>query len=186
MHWERVQMGRLWRLPLSWIACTLLLVSPGTLAAQASREYEVKAAFLLNFAKFTDWPPAAFSTADSSIAICILGKDPFGRTIDEVVQGEEVNGRKVIVRRINQAPPAKTCQIVFTQQTGKETAEILSSLGPGILTVGEGENFVREGGIIGFLIESRHVRFNIDQKAAESADLKLSSRLLAVAKEVQK
>ena len=168
------------------IACGLLLTSPARLSAQTSLEYQVKAAFLLNFAKFVDWPPAAFANSESPIAICILGKDPFGRSIDDLVQGEVVSGRKLIVRRISQAPAAQTCQIVFTEQTGKDTAELLSSLGPGVLTVGEGDDFVRQGGIIGFLIDSRHVRFDIDQKAAELADLKLSSKLLAVARAVQK
>jgi hypothetical protein len=186
MHWERVRHLRPWRLPLRPLACALLLVCTCRLPAQTSLEYQVKAAFLLNFAKFVDWPPAAFTNSESPIAICILGKDPFGRAIDDLVQGEVVTGRKLIVRRISQAPAAQTCQIVFTEQTGKDTAELLSSLGPGVLTVGEGDDFVRQGGIIGFLIDSRHVRFDIDQKAAELADLKLSSKLLAVARAVQK
>ena len=186
MPWERVRHIRLWRLPRCLMAGAMFLLCPARLPAQASLEYQVKAAFLLNFAKFVDWPPAAFANSESPIAICILGKDPFGRTIDDLVQGEVVNGRKLIVRRITQAPAPRTCQIVFTQQTGKDTAELLSSLGPGVLTVGEGDDFVRQGGIIGFLIDSRRVRFDIDQKTAELADLKLSSRLLAVARAVQK
>jgi len=186
MRREPVRLHRRWHFPLCFAACVLALLSAGLLAAQASLEFDVKAAFLLNFAKFVDWPPAAFAGADSPIAICILGKDPFGRGLDELVRGEVVNGRKVVVRRLIQAPPAQTCQIVFTQQNGKETAALLSSLGPRILTVGDGENFIHDGGIIGFLIESRHVRFDIDQKAAEAAELKLSSKLLAVARSVQK
>jgi hypothetical protein len=183
----RLRPGQFIRISLGLVASVLCLVSP--CPAQTSLEYQVKAAFLLNFAKFVDWPPTAFENADSPIAICILGKDPFGRAIDDLVQGEAVNGRKLTVRRINQAPAAHTCQIVFTQlftQPGKEAAEILSGLGPGVLTVGDGESFIRSGGIIAFLVENRHVRFDIDQKAAESADLKLSSKLLAVARSVQK
>lgn len=177
---------RLWRLPLCLIAGACLLACTCRLSAQTPLEYQVKAAFLLNFAKFVDWPPAAFANSDSPIAICILGKDPFGRTIDDLVQGELASGRKLIVRRISQAPAAHTCQIVFTQLAGKEAAGILSTLGTGVLTVGDGQDFVRQGGIIGFLIDSRHVRFDIDQKAAELAELKLSSKLLAVARAVQK
>jgi len=174
------------RLPLFWTASALLFVSPVGLYAQAALEYEVKAAFLLNFAKFVDWPPNAFAAPRSPLAICILGKDPFGHAIDDVVQDEVIDGRKVIVRRISQAPPAHTCQIVFTAETGREIRAILESLGPGVLTVGEGDAFVHEGGIISFLIESRHVRFDVDRKAAELADLKLSSRLLAVARTVRR
>jgi hypothetical protein len=179
----RLRPGLVIRISLCLVASALCLVSP--CPAQTPLEYQVKAAFLLNFAKFVDWPTSAFENADSPIAICILGKDPFGRAIDDLVQGEAVNGRKLMVRRINQAPAAHTCQIVFTQ-SGKEAAGILSGLGPGVLTVGDGESFIHEGGIIAFLIENRHVRFDIDQKAAEVADLKLSSKLLAVARSVQK
>jgi hypothetical protein len=178
--------GHFIRVWLSSIACAALFLSPCRLSAEASPEYDVKAAFLLNFAKFVDWPPAAFANADAPIAICILGKDPFGHGIDDLVQGEAVNGRRLIVRRIGAAPAAQTCQIVFTQSSGKEVSEILGSLGPGVLTVGEGSNFIHDGGIIALLVESRHVRFDIDQKAAEAAGLKLSSRLLAVARSVQK
>lgn len=186
MSWVWVLMIRHWRFLWRWITVSILLIFPGGLPAQTSLEYEVKAAFLLNFAKFTDWPPSAFPAPNSPIAICILGKDPFGHALDELVQDEVVNGRRVVVRRITQSPPVHACQIVFTQESRKDAAEILNSLGPGVLTVGEGESFVHSGGIIGFLIESRHVRFDIDQKAAESADLKLSSKLLAVARRVQK
>jgi hypothetical protein len=178
----RAKLGRAIRVSLCSVVCAASFVS---LCRAQPSEYDVKAVFLLNFAKFVDWPASAFGNADSPIVICILGKDPFGHAIDDLVQGEAVNGRRLIVRRISQAPAAHTCQIVFTQP-GKETPEILSGLGPGVLTVGDGGDFIREGGIIAFLIENRHVRFDIDQKAAEAADLKLSSKLLSVARSVQK
>lgn len=186
MHPVPRHFSRLSRAALCFLACAALLQFPSRAADQVSVEYAVKAAFLLNFAKFVDWPPGSFANADSPIAICILGKDPFGRSIDESVQGEVVNGRRLTVRRIAQAPAAQTCQIVFTQLSGKDAAGILSSVGPGVLTVGEGESFVRDGGIIAFLIENRRVRFDIDEKAAEAAELKLSSKMLAVARSVQK
>ncbi len=72
--------------------------------ADSPVEYQVKAAFLLNFTKFIDWPEAAFASKDSPITICILGKDPFGPVLDEIVQGETVNARKVTVQRISQPP----------------------------------------------------------------------------------
>jgi hypothetical protein len=132
-----------------WIrAGVCLLLVFRSFAADIS-EYQVKALFLLNFAKFVDWPPASFASSDSPIAICVFGKDPFGRGIDQLVQGETVNGRRLAVRRITQAPAPQTCQIFFTQEPAKEIAEILGSLGPGVR-------------------------------------LKLSSRLLAVARSVQK
>ena len=154
-------------------------------AAETSIEYEVKAAFLLNFTKFIEWPDNAFADSQSPIAICILGKDPFGRALDEIVQGEAVNARKVTVRRISEAPTPRTCQVVYVGRLEKD-AKTVSSIKGGVLTVGEGDGFLRDGGMIAFVLENRRVRFDINQSAAESADLKLSSKLLSVARSVEK
>ena len=150
-------------------------------AADETLEYQVKAAFLLNFVKFTDWPPEAFADAGSPLKICILGDDPFGRTLDQLVTGEVVNNRKVTVERIKRAPAPKSCPVLFISKPGKELPTVLSGLGPGVLTVGEGEAFIRDGGMIAFVIEERRVRFRANQAAAENAGLKLSSKLLSVA-----
>jgi hypothetical protein len=170
---------------VSWLAALLPLVA-GAASAAPNLEDEVKAAFLLNFAKFVDWPPSAFAGPDAPIAICILGKDPFGGAIDELVAGETANGRKLIVRRIDRPPASGACQIVFAGAPGKEAARLLSNLGQGVLTVGEGRDFVRDGGMIGFVIDNRRVRFDINQGAAQAASLKLSAKLLAVARNVLK
>ena len=167
---------------MSVYAAALTLYVP---AAEPPSEYDVKAAFLLNFVKFVDWPPAAFADANSPIAICILGRDPFGLILDQLVEDETVNGRKVAVRRMSDPPAAKTCQLVFVEGTGKEAARAVSAVGRGVLTVGEGERFVRDGGIIGFVIENRRVRFDINRRAAETAGLTLSSKLLNVARAVE-
>ncbi|MGD0362371.1 MAG: YfiR family protein [Bryobacteraceae bacterium] len=153
--------------------------------AEEASEYQVKAAFLFNFTKFVEWQAAAFAAPDSPIVICILGDDPFGTVLEQTVAGEVVNGRKVAVRRMKQAPPPKSCQVVFAGRPGKEVLKLLPGLGPGVLTVGEGENFVRGGGMIAFVLENRRVRFDINQAAAENAGIKLSSRLLSVAKSVE-
>ena len=177
---------RFWRaascLPL--IACSLMW--PHRAGAQTPLEYEVKAAFLLNFTKFIEWPQGVFAASDSPFTICILGKDPFGQALDQIVAGESVNGRKLEVRRIGQAPEPQACQVVFVASGEKEVRRTLSGLRNGVLTVGEGENFMREGGMIAFVIENRRVRFDIDQSAAERAGLRLSSKLLSVARSVQK
>jgi hypothetical protein len=154
-------------------------------AADQPLEYQVKAAFLLNFTKFAEWPVTAFVAPDSPIAICILGDDPFGNALDQIVAGEVVDGRKVAVRRIKQAPLPKSCQVLFAGSSEKDVLKILPGLGPGVLTVGEGEGFVGGGGMIAFVIENRRVRFGINQTAAENAGIKLSSRLLKVAKSVE-
>lgn len=155
-------------------------------SAQQSLEYQVKAAFLLNFTKFIEWPPEAFAAADSPIAICILGEDPFGAAIERLVLGEVVNGRNVAVRTLRSPPPPRSCQVVFFSSSEKEVAKTLRALGPAVLSVGEGDEFLRNGGMIAFVIEERRVRFNIDQAAAERAGLTLSARLLNVAKSVKR
>jgi len=178
-----------WR-PIAVLTLSSFLWSAGWVlplraAAEETLEYEVKAAFLLNFARFVEWPASAFADANAPLAICILGKDPFGRGLDDLVRGEEVGGHKLLVRRIGVAPQPRACQIVFTQESGKAALQPLSEL-HGVLTVGEGESFVRDGGIIGFVIESRRVRFDISQKAADASGIKLSSKLLSVARSIEK
>ena len=156
------------------------------IAAQTGLEYEVKAAFLLNFTRFTEWPASAFADPASPIAICILGHDPFGRALDDIIQGEQVNGRKLLVRRMNQVPPPQACQAIFIGNGERDVPRILNGLDGGTLTVSEGEDFIREGGMIAFIIDNRRVRFDINQTAAEKAGLKLSSRLLSVARSVKR
>jgi hypothetical protein len=155
-------------------------------AADEPSEYQVKGVFLLNFTKFVEWPAAAFEAPDSPIAICILGDDPFGAALDQILAGEVVNGRKVAVQRLRRAPTPKSCQVLFAGKSEKDALRLLPGLEAGVLTVGEGESFVREGGMIAFLLENRRVRFNINQTAAENAGLKLSSKLLNVARSIEK
>jgi hypothetical protein len=154
-------------------------------AADDSLEYQVKAAFLLNFTKFIEWPSTAFENAESPIAICILGDDPFGNTLSQIVAGEVVGGRKVTVQKTKRSPPPKSCQVLFVSSSEKDVHKTLPGLGAGVLTVGEGESFVREGGMIAFVLENRHVRFEINQSVAGNAGLKLSSKLLSVATAVE-
>lgn len=171
------------------ILCLIIafgLARSNSSAAEESLEYQVKAAFLLNFIKFTEWPASAFADSDSPISICILGVDPFGNALDQLIAGESVNGRKVAIERMKRAPSPKTCQVLFMNKSEKDIDKTLSALGPGILTVGEGESFVRNGGMIAFIIENRRVRFDINQTAAQNSVLKLSSKLLSVARSVEK
>jgi hypothetical protein len=164
------------------LLCCSLFVCP---AAEAPREYAIKAAFLLNFIKFIEWPASAFGLAESPVTICILGEDSFGATINQIVEGEIVSGRRVAVQRIKHLPAPKSCQVLFWGGSEGAPAKHLPDLGPGVLTVGEGQSFMREGGMIAFVIDNRHVRFDVNQAAAEHAGLKISSKLLSVARVVQ-
>ena len=159
---------------------------PGLAGAQQPTEYEVEAAFLLNFTRFIEWPTSSFADARSPFAICIYGKDPFGAVLDEIVQGESVNGRRLTVKRLSEPSGFQSCQILFFSTFDRELLKNVSASGHGVLTVGEGDNFVRAGGVIGFVLESRRVRFDINQTAAEEASLKLSSKLLSVARSLHR
>jgi len=153
---------------------------------EQSLEYQVKAAFLLNFTKFIEWTPSAFVDSGSPLAICLLGDDPFGGALNQMLEGETVNARKLVVQRLRRAPAPKQCQVLFIGKSEKDTREIVTGLGPGVLSVGEGDNFLQEGGMIAFVIDNRRVRFDINQTAVDAAALKMSSKLLNVARTVRK
>ncbi|MCU1237755.1 MAG: putative transrane protein [Candidatus Solibacter sp.] len=149
-------------------------------------EYQVKAVFLLNFTKFIEWPAAAFAAPESPIEICVMGEDPFGKVLDQVLAGEVVQGRRVVAQRIKNLPAPKTCQVLFVAKPEKDVTKGLSALGPGVLTVGEGESFVRGGGAIAFEIENRRVRFRINETVAANAGLVVSSKLLNIARSIER
>jgi YfiR/HmsC-like len=168
---------------LVWPVLAVCLFSAETTPHQ-SQEYQIKAAFLLNFAMFVEWPPSAFENAHSPIAICVVGADPFGGVLDRLLEGQVVNGRKLVARRLQRVPAGHACQVVFVSPSEKDARGILAGLGPGVLSVGDRAGFLREGGIIGFVVENNHIRFDIDQRAAAKAALTISARLLSVARQV--
>jgi hypothetical protein len=167
------------------VLLTLCTVSSARLAAQSklAGEYEVKAAFLYNFAKFIDWPTSSFATAQSPFSICIVGVDPFGHAMDEALQGKMVGTHPVVVERVKGLAELRHCQMAFISSSETpRLAEILESLkGSSVLLVGESHGFATAGGTIEFAIEQDRVRFLINPDAAEGAGIKVSSKLLALA-----
>jgi YfiR/HmsC-like len=149
----------------------------------APGEYQLKAAFLFNFAKFVDWPATTFANSQARFSVCILGTDPFGSTIDELLQGKTVEDRPVAVERSNQIATVRHCQMVFVSASEKSRVrEILDGLkGTNALVVGETDGFAAAGGAIQFAIEENRVRFLINTDAADRAGLKVSSKLLSLA-----
>jgi hypothetical protein len=174
------------RLAICWAMVFLYAAWPPVSVAQSksASEYEVKAAFLYNFAKFIDWPPNSFSSPQSPFQICILGADPFGRTMDEALQGKMVGSHLVAIQRDKEFADLRHCQMVFVSSSeSSRLAKILESLrGSSVLVVGESEGFASAGGTIQFAIEQDRVRFLINPDAAENAGIKVSSKLLALAK----
>jgi len=181
MNWLRLIRMRVLGLSCMLVACMM----PANSHAADPSDYQIKAVFLLNFTKFVSWPPPAFETPAAPLTICILGDDPFGIEIDRVVQGEVVDGHRVVVERVKR-PVSRQCRVVFVSKSEKDIPALLASLGAGVLTVSERDSFISDGGMINFLIEGRRVRFDINLGAAMKASMMMSARLLNVARYVQK
>jgi len=157
----------------------LMMPSRGT--GQEQEEYGVKAAYLLNFTKFVEWPQ---STGSGMFGICILGDDPFETTIDMLTRGKSASGRPIEVRRLKEAAEAKSCQMVFVSSTeGAKASKLVEAVrGTPVLTVGESEDFLRMGGIVALPMDGSHVNIVINAGAANKADLKISAKLLSLIK----
>jgi YfiR/HmsC-like len=152
--------------------------------ASVSVEYQVKAAFLFNFAKFVEWPPDAFQNEKAPINLCVFRHDPFGGALDEIMKGKIVNNREVIARRTDELTELKSCQLVFVSNTeDKRLSEVLDGLkGKSALVVGESDGFAERGGGIQFFQEDNKVRFAINVNAIQRARLTVNSGLLALAR----
>lgn len=156
-------------------------------AATFADEYRIKAAFLFNFAKFVQWPPQAYQNDPEHQVFCVFGADPFGPVLDHTLAGKQVEGRSVVVRRVQDREELRRCQLVFVAAAeGELLPEILTSLGNSpVLLVGDDPDFVRDGGAISFVLRKGHVRFAINPKAAQQARLKIDAQLLDLAEIVK-
>ena len=159
-------------------------VTPARGQANPSVEYQVKAAFLFNFAKFVEWPSDTFVSVNSPIILCVFGYDPLGSALDETIRGKAINNRAVVARRINELPDLKSCQLVFVSSVEyKHLSEVLKSLkGTSALVVGESDGFADCGGGIQIFLEDKKLRFAVNVDAIQRARLAVSSKLLALAK----
>lgn len=171
---------------LRGIAAAWLLVwgscGPGTGLA-APTPAQVEAVFLFNFTQFVDWPPQAFAEPGAPIIIGVLGSDPFGAALDEVVRGEVVRGHPLVVHRAQHIEELADCQILFISRSERaRVAPILATLkGSNILTVSDLDEFAKEGGMICFVLMDNKVRLRVNLEATKTAGLTLSSKLLRVA-----
>jgi hypothetical protein len=175
---NKTGLARGWAIVLT--IAIILTPQPGT--AQEPLEFQVKAAFLYNFAKFVEWPDQAFANRDSAFTICLAG-DPFQGALEKTVQGEAWNGRPLSVRRIDSGAEVRSCQVVYVSgSSSQKSMEILmAAANAPVLTVGETDDFISAGGIIRFTESGRRVRFEINPEAAQRAALRVSSRLLRLA-----
>ena len=149
-------------------------------SAYPAAEYQVKAAFLFNFAQFAEWPARAFPKARAPLVIGILGEDPFGAYLDELVKDEKVGERPLSVRRCRAARDIAGCHILFISRSeAGRLDQIMRPLkGQGILTVSDADNFTREGGMIRLVTDNGKIRLRINVEAAKACGLTISSKII--------
>jgi hypothetical protein len=169
--------------------------SAGRLPAQsgdntdANREYAIKAAYLYQFWRYVQWPTDSFVDARAPLVIGVLGPDPFGGILDEVARTKKIEGHSIVIRRMNSMAEYAPCHILFVVGSGnaEQKAQALERLrGTSVLLVGEEPNFTEHGGTINFFFDENRIRFEINAEAAKQDQLKISSKLLSLAKLVKR
>jgi uncharacterized protein DUF4154 len=167
------------------IIVVLVVGSSHTLIAQPTLEDDVKAAFLYNFTKFIEWPPPP--QPDEPFRLCALADPPFIAAVDRTIADETVGGRRLVRAEPQSVDEARGCAILYI---GKSAGERGLHLAAGVrdlpvLTVGEGPQFLKQGGAIGFVLDNNRVRFDISARSLQRSGLKASSKLLRVARTVE-
>lgn len=180
--------GAAWRLALALVFAWMLLApAHGQAALAAPRESAVKAAFLMKFGTFVDWPPQAFGRPDEPLVIGVIGDDAVHAGLEQLAQGRSVNGHPIVARRLREPPgPGERVHILFlATQNESRLRELLARTAGPVLVVTQAEAGLALGAALNFVLERGRVRFEASPRAAEGRALKLSSRLLAVARTVE-
>jgi hypothetical protein len=174
------------RVVLAIAVCSSALSSEGFASSVAITESQVKAAYLYNFAKFISWPERAFAKADAPIEICVLDDTSFESTLREIVFSHTVDGHPLLVVHVTAVADAHDCHILFIpSMQDKQARTLIEAIGnKSIVTVGEAQGFLEEGGIIRFALQEGKVRFQVNQRAAAQSGVRISARLLGVAIQV--
>lgn len=167
---------------LAGVLLMFMLAGGSSAPAQeaVTRENQLKAVFLFNFAQFVEWPASAFDGTDSPLVIGVMDGDPIALLLDEVVRGELIQGRPLQVRRYRQVQEVADCHILFINRSESARLEEFTRRlqGGSILTVGDGDRFAERGIMIGFVTERDRIRLRINLGAARASGLQLSSKLL--------
>lgn len=175
------------RLVFSFV-CMALALSGITTAHAQVEEYAIKAAFLYKFGLFVEWPDSAFSSSTSPVNLCIVGEDPFGKSLDTVVAGAQVKGRNVVIRRLQTVGRNPSCHILYAGGSEQQSrAQIIETVrGSSVLTVSDGRGSKSDSGIINFVIADKRVRFDIDDEAAAQNEIVISSKLMSLALNIKR
>jgi hypothetical protein len=159
------------------------VANPGRGAEPAFTEYQVKALFLLNFTRYVEWPAASFAETNTPIVIALYGEDKFGDELKKAVEGKLVSGRTIVIRPVEKDEDADKCHLLYLSISDKKRlGEILAKVKAlPVLTVGQTDQFMEQGGMINFVKKEGRVRLEINLDAARLANLQISSKLLSVA-----
>ena len=172
-------------LVISLLSIAMWGSSAGRITAQPSSpaEHEVKAVFLYNFIRFTEWPAGSFATPEAPYLVCVSGNDPFGPLLEQVFGDRSVGRRPIETLRVAAGDPrSPDCHVTFVGVSDDAAALTAAAHSHyGVLTVGEGRRFAEDGGIIGFHLQDRRVRFSVNVGRAQLAGLRISSQLLNLA-----
>ena len=163
----------------------VLLLVPDPGAAQDVSQPNLKAAFLYNFAKFAEWP--ADASPGGPLTLCVLHDGASEDALVKLVKGASVNGRAITVSKGATTATIRACHVLYIAAAEPDTmVRILDEVkGAPVLTVGDGDAFPRRGGIVGLIVEDGRMRFAINPDAALRAGVRLSSKLLSLAKLVR-
>ena len=164
------------------LLAALLWVASGHAVAQVATDNQVKAVFIYNFTKFIEWPESRFENSKAPFVIAIVGPDPFGTFIDEIVRNEKVAGHSIQVKRYRHADDVHGCHIAFLHLTHNIREAILMLQGRGMLTVSGYPGFASIGGMVGFFSDNRTIKLEVNPAAIKSEGLAVSSKLLRIAK----
>lgn len=167
------------------MATDSFLLAQSYTGGEINREYAIKAAYLYNFGHYIQWPTDSFADESSPFVIGILGEDPFGDVLDEIARDKKIGGRRIVIRRFANLADYKPCHILFVASSAGVTNElpaIQKEQDYPVLLVGESPDFAKQGGAINFFIEANRVRFEVNTEVAKREQLKISSKLLRIAK----
>jgi hypothetical protein len=186
LAWSALAVGGAWS--AGEVAAGRWPASAEDAAPLRATEYELKAAFLYNFVVYTEWPSDAFAKDDAPFVVAVVGTDPFGSDLDDAFEAKSKGAHRVELRRHRAVADLQACHVLFVARSEeRRLAEVLRApIGARCLVVGDSAGLAGNGAMLGFFLDEKKVRFEADPAAAERAGLTLSSKLLKLARVIQK